>query len=218
MDLFDIEQKKLPVNGSLLEFPVNRVYCVGRNYTDHVIEMGGDVVHESPFYFIKSTDTLFINGGDVNYPSMTDNLHYEIELVVAIHKGGKNIQPENAVGIDLTRRDLQSEAKKLGRPWDTGKTFNQAAPISPLQLAADIGHPVNGKIRLMVNNSIRQDGDINEMIWSVPESISKLSAFFELVPGDILFTGTPSGVGKIVSGDNVKGKIDGIGDIEINII
>ena len=157
---------------------------------------------------------------------MTDNLHYEIELVVAIHKGGKNIQPENAlehvfgyaVGIDLTRRDLQSEAKKLGRPWDTGKTFNQAAPISPLQLAADIGHPVNGKIRLMVNNSIRQDGDINEMIWSVPESISKLSAFFELVPGDILFTGTPSGVGKIVSGDNVKGKIDGIGDIEINII
>jgi fumarylpyruvate hydrolase len=226
MDLFDIKQKKLPVNGSLLEFPVNRVYCVGRNYTDHVIEMGGDIVHESPFYFIKSTDTLFINGGDVNYPSMTDNLHHEIELVVAIHKGGKNIQPEDAlehvfgyaVGIDLTRRDLQSEAKKLGRPWDTGKTFNQAAPISPLQLASDIGHPVNGKIQLMVNNLIRQDGDINEMIWSVPESIARLSSFFELVPGDILFTGTPSGVSKIVLGDNIKGKIDGIGYIEINII
>ena len=136
MDLFDIKQKKLPVNGSLLEFPVNRVYCVGRNYTDHVIEMGGDIVHESPFYFIKSTDTLFINGGDVNYPSMTDNLHHEIELVVAIHKGGKNIQPEDAlehvfgyaVGIDLTRRDLQSEAKKIGPSMGYWKDIQSSSP------------------------------------------------------------------------------------------
>jgi fumarylpyruvate hydrolase len=226
MNIFDIEQKKLPICGSNMEFPVNRVYCVGRNYAAHVIEMGGDVVRESPFYFIKSTDTLFINGGEVNYPSKTENLHHEIELVVAIHKGGKDIQSENAldhvfgyaVGIDLTRRDLQSEAKKLGRPWDTGKTFNQAAPISALQPAKDIGHPAKGNIQLMVNNSIRQDGDLSEMIWSVPESIARLSTFFELSAGDILFTGTPSGVGKIVSGDNVKGKIDGIGHIEINII
>ena len=209
-----------------MKFPVNRVFCVGRNYAAHVIEMGGDAVRESPFYFIKSTDTLFINGGEVNYPSKTENLHHEIELVVAIHKGGRDIQPENAlehifgyaVGIDLTRRDLQSEAKKLGRPWDTGKTFGQAAPISAIQPVESIGHPVAGNIQLMVNNSIRQDGDLSEMIWSVPESIAKLSTFFELTAGDILFTGTPSGVGKIVKGDNVKGKIDGIGHIEINII
>ena len=226
MNIFDIEQKKLPINGSKMKFPVNRVFCVGRNYAAHVIEMGGDAVRESPFYFIKSTDTLFINGGEVNYPSKTENLHHEIELVVAIHKGGRDIQPENAlehifgyaVGIDLTRRDLQSEAKKLGRPWDTGKTFGQAAPISAIHPVESIGHPVAGNIQLMVNNSIRQDGDLSEMIWSVPESIAKLSTFFELTAGDILFTGTPSGVGKIVKGDNVKGKIDGIGHIEINII
>lgn len=226
MNIFEIEQISLPIEGSEDRFPVNRVYCVGRNYAEHTKEMGGDHEREPPFYFIKSTDTLLANGGEVEYPPKTNNLQHEVELVVAIYKSGKDILQENAlnhvfgyaVGIDLTRRDLQSEAKKLGRPWDTGKTFEQAAPITAIQPVIKIGHPNKGKIQLKVNSSIRQIGDISEMIWSVSAAIANLSTYFELVAGDLLFTGTPAGVGEILPGDNVMGEIEGVGALEINVI
>lgn len=225
MNLFDLDHTTIPIAGTDDEFPVRRVYCVGRNYAAHAREMGHDPDREAPFYFMKPADALVTASDAIDYPQRTADLHHEIELVVAIGKSGANISPESAlehvygyaVGIDLTRRDLQSEAKKLGRPWATGKGFDQSAPISPIHPVASVGHPASGRIWLALNDEIRQLGDLNELIWGVGESIAELSTLFELKQGDLLFTGTPAGVGAVERGDRLSGGIDGIDEIEIII-
>lgn len=207
------------------EFPVHRVYCIGRNYADHVREMGGEPERVPPVYFLKPADSLVAGGGDVTYPPRTDNLHYEIELVVAIGAGGQDIPGATAlehvfgyaVGIDLTRRDLQNAAKGGGGPWDTAKSFEQAAPVSAIRPASDIGHPQDARIWLSVNGELRQDASVAEMIWDVADAIADLSTLFTLRAGDLLFTGTPSGVGAIMPGDVVAGGVDGVGEIAITL-
>ncbi len=187
--------------------------------------MGGDPDREPPFYFMKPPDSVTESGATVPYPPRTKDLHHEIELVVAIGDSGKNLDaskaPEHifgyAVGIDLTRRDLQAQAKDRRRPWDTGKSFEHAAPVSAIHRVEDIGHPSTGRIWLAVNGSVRQDGDIEDMIWNVPETIAELSTLFTLVPGDLIFTGTPAGVEALSSGDQVTGGIDGVDEISIDI-
>jgi len=206
-------------------FPVRRIFCIGKNYADHVVEMGGDPEREPPFYFTKSADAVVSSGSDIAYPPRTTNLHHEIELVVAIGIGGANIAPGDAldhvfgyaVGIDLTRRDLQAEAKKAGRPWDAAKNFDQSAPLGAIHTVSEVGHPEAGRIWLSVNGQIRQDGDLRELIWSVPECIAELSTYGELAPGDLIFTGTPAGVSALVRGDEVTGGIDGVGQISVRI-
>lgn len=225
MKMFDVPQPLIPVSGSEQSFPVHRIYCVGRNYAAHVREMGNDPDRERPFYFMKPADAVVPGGGDIQYPPRTSDLHHEVELVVAIGKGGSNIPVEEArdhvfgygVGIDLTRRDLQAEAKDAGRPWDTGKSFEQAAPVSALRAASDIGHLEQGRIWLVVNGDLKQEGDLADMIWSVPEAIAELSTFFTLAPGDLLFTGTPSGVSPVVTGDMITAGVDGLDNLEIKI-
>lgn len=225
MNLFELQHADVAIVGSDNRYPVRRVYCIGRNYGAHAREMGHDPDREPPFYFMKPADTIVQGAESVSYPSRTSNLHHEIELVVAIGKRGSDIPVEKAldhvfgyaVGIDLTRRDLQKEAKQLGRPWDTAKGFDRSAPVSALHPAADIGHPATGRIWLTVNGGTRQQGDLNELIWNVAEAIAELSTFFELVPGDLLFTGTPAGVGAVVSGDRIAGGIEGIDEIAITI-
>jgi len=226
MDLFDIPVSRVPVAGTADEFPVHRVYCIGRNYADHVREMGAEPDRAPPVYFLKPADSLVPGGGEVSYPPRTEDLHYEIELVVAIGTGGHDIPAASAlehvfgyaVGIDLTRRDHQAAAKKTGGPWDTAKSFEQAAPISAIQPAAEIGHPEEARIWLSVNGETRQDASLAEMIWGVADAIADLSTLYTLRAGDLLFTGTPSGVGAIVVGDRVTGGVDGIGDIEITLV
>lgn len=213
------------VTGSEDRFPVRRIYCIGRNYLAHRKEMGHDD-RKPPFYFQKPADALLASGGEFPYPSQTENLHYEIELVVAIAKGGVDIAVEDALdhvygyglGIDMTRRDLQSQAKKDGRPWDSAKGFDHSAPISAICPASQIGHPDSGRIWLAVNNEIRQDSDLNLQIWNVQEGISHLSKLYELAPGDLIYTGTPDGVGPIKPGDHVTAGIDGIGELEIKVV
>ncbi len=225
MTLFELDHTTIPIAGNDLEFPVRRVYCIGRNYGAHAREMGHDPDREAPFYFMKPSDALVHGATVVDYPPRTSNLHHEIELVVAIGKSGANIAVSSAldyvygyaVGIDLTRRDLQGEAKKQGRPWDTAKGFDQSAPISPIHMVANVGHPAKGRIWLSLNDEIRQLGDLNELIWGVDEAIAELSTFFELKSGDLLFTGTPSGVGPVERGDRLSGGIEGIDEIEITI-
>ena len=193
-------------------FPVRRIYCVGRNYAAHTREMGHDPDREPPFFFMKPADALTEDGSTIPYPPATADLHHEIELVVALGKGGANIPKEKAlecvfgytVGLDMTRRDLQSDAKERGRPWDTGKGFDHSAPIGALRSATSIGHPTNARISLSVNGDNRQDGNINQMIWNVPETIAYLSGLFELQPGDIIFTGTPHGVAAVEPGDRLE--------------
>jgi fumarylpyruvate hydrolase len=187
--------------------------------------MGGDPDREPPFYFMKPPDAVIASGSTVSWPPRTSNLHHEIELVVAIGKAGANIAAEEgleyvfgyAAGIDLTRRDLQAAAKKSGRPWDIAKGFDQSAPISPIHRGSDIGHPSAGRIWLEVNGEIRQDSDIGQMIWRVPEAIAELSTLFMLQPGDLLFTGTPEGVGPLQPGDRVAGGIDGVDEIQVEL-
>ncbi len=216
----------IPVHGSSAGFPVRRIYCVGRNYADHAREMGMDPEREPPFFFGKPWDVVVPGGGDVAYPPATSNLHHEVELVVALSRGGRNIPASTAhehifgyaVGIDLTRRDLQAEAKKKGQPWDTAKGFDQSAPISPITPAIPGGHPRKGAIWLSVNGAERQRGDLAEMIWSVPEVLAHISGYVALAPGDLIFTGTPAGVGPIVRGDRVRCGIDGLGELEIKIV
>ena len=225
MNLFELEQATIPVAESDDEFPVRRIYCIGRNYAAHSREMGHDPDREPPFYFMKPADAVVTGTHAIDYPPRTADLHYEIELVVAIGKDGRNIVADKAlehvfgyaVGIDFTRRDLQKQAKKLGRPWDTAKGFDQSAPISAIHKAADIGHPACGRIWLAVNDEIRQQGDLNELIWGIAEAIAELSTLFEIRQGDILFTGTPSGVGAVSVGDRLTGGIEGIDEIEITI-
>ena len=207
-------------------FPVHRIYCVGRNYGDHVKEMGGDPKQEPPVFFSKPATALVLENQDVNYPQATTDLHHEVELVIALGGGGKDIAVESAlecvygyaVGIDFTRRDLQTIAKNSGRPWDVAKGFDQSAPISSIRPSAESGHPVDAQISLKINDEIRQQSNINEMIWSVPEIIAELSKYFEMKPGDLIYTGTPAGVAAVVVGDKLSAAIEGIGELEFNII
>ena len=224
MRVFDLPQTVVPVAGGG-EFPVRRIYCIGRNYAEHVAEMGYDVERSRPFFFSKPADAIVPTGSDVPYPPRTENLHHEIELVVAIGKAGRDVAVSDAldhvfgyaVGIDLTRRDLQAESKEKGRPWETAKGFDHSAPISAIHRATDVGHPAAGRIWLAVNGQIRQDAALNALIWSVAESVAELSAFFEIAPGDLLYTGTPAGVGPLEPGDEVTGGIEGIDEISITI-
>ena len=218
-------QVSVAVRGSDSRFPVRRVYCVGRNYEAHAREMGKDPTREPPFMFQKPADAVIEGASVIAYPPQTGNFHHEIELVVAIARGGRNIGVDRAnehvfgyaVGIDLTRRDLQLAARDAGRPWEWGKAFDHSAPCAPIVPASEIGHPSRGRIWLSVNGSVKQDADISQLIWSVPEVIAFVSASMALAPGDLIFTGTPAGVGPLVTGDAVTGGIDGIGDIGIRI-
>ena len=213
------------IDGAAARFPVHRIYCVGRNYAAHAREMGMDPEREPPFFFSKPADAVVPNGASVPYPPRTANLHHEIELVVAIGEGGRNIPVANAlahvfgyaVGNDLTRRDLQAAAKDRGQPWDTAKGFDHSAPITAIGRVADVGHPSRGAIWLEVNGQPRQRADLCEMIWSVPEIVSELSMLYELKPGDLVFTGTPAGVGPVVRGDSIVGGIDGLDTLRTTI-
>lgn len=216
----------LPVRGTDAVFPVHRIYCVGRNYAAHTIEMGGDPDREEPFFFQKNPDNLVIKGGDFPYPPRSNDVHHEIEMVVALSKGGKDIPLDRAmdcvwgygVALDMTRRDLQGECKKAGRPWEIGKAFEHSAPCTELVRASEIGHPADGAIWLKVNGETRQQGDLNHMIWKVPEMISYLSGLFELMPGDLILSGTPSGVGPVKRGDVLHGHVEGVGDLHTRVV
>jgi fumarylpyruvate hydrolase len=218
------KQASVPVKGTHLRFPVRRIYCVGRNYNDHVVEMGGVPGREPPFFFQKPADALLLDG-NFPYPSATRDVHHEVELVVALQSGGKDIAGSNAaqhiygyaVGIDMTRRDLQGEAKKAGRPWEVGKAFDQSAPVSEIIPKADTGVLGHAGISLHVNGTQRQSSDISQMIWSVPEIISELSRLFELHAGDIVFTGTPSGVGPVQPGDKLHAAIERVGELSLQV-
>ena len=213
----------LPVTGSDARFPVGRIYCVGRNYAEHAREMGHDPDREPPFFFMKAANSIVANNATIAYPAASKDVHHEIEMVVAIGKGGKNIPVESAldhvwgyaVGLDMTRRDIQGEAKKLGRPWEMGKSFDESAPTSALRPAAEIGHPAKGTITLKVNGQVKQKGDLAMQIWSVPEQIAYLSNLITLQPGDLIFSGTPAGVGPIKAGDKLEGHVDGVGDLVV---
>lgn len=215
----------LPVRGTDARFPVRRVYCVGRNYADHAIEMGHDPDKEPPFFFQKNPDNL-VSDGRFPYPSATSDVHHEIELAVFLSKGGENIRVGDAldhvfgyaVSLDMTRRDLQGEAKKLGRPWEVGKAFEGSAPVGEIVPASDIGHPASGRIWLTVNGRPAQDGDLDQMIWKAPEAIAYLSGLFRLAAGDVVMTGTPAGVGPVVRGDELLGGIDGIGELRVEVV
>ena len=218
------KQASVPVKGTHLRFPVRRIYCVGRNYNDHVVEMGGVPGREPPFFFQKPADALLLDG-NFPYPSATRDVHHEVELVVALHSGGKDIAVLNAaqhvygyaVGIDMTRRDLQGEAKKAGRPWEVAKAFDHSAPIGEIIPKADTGVLERAGISLRVNGTQRQNSDISQMIWSVPEIISELSRLFELHAGDIIFTGTPSGVGPVQPGDTLHAAIERVGELSLQV-
>lgn len=215
----------LPIRGSDKLFPVHRIYCVGRNYAEHAIEMGHDPNREAPFFFQKNPDTLVQSGGTFPYPDASKDVHHELEMVVALKSGGKDIAQGKAldhvfgyaVGLDMTRRDLQGEAKKLGRPWEVGKAFESAAPCSEIVPASAIGHPSQGAVWLKVNGEPRQKGDLNQLIWKVPEMIAYLSGLFELRAGDLIYSGTPAGVGPVKRGDALHGGVDGVGELKITV-
>lgn len=213
------------IQGRSERFPVHRIYCVGRNYAAHAREMGKDPEREAPFFFAKPADAIVANGARIPFPSRTADLHHEIELVVAIGKGGVDIAVEQAldhvfgyaVGLDLTRRDLQAEAKDKGRPWDTGKGFDRSAPITAITPSDRFDRLDNGNIWLAVNGVRRQQGALADMIWSVPEIIAELSTLFELAPGDLIYTGTPAGVAAVHSGDRLEGGVDGLETLRITL-
>ena len=214
----------IPVAGGG-SFPVRRVYCIGRNYADHVVEMGGDPNRESPFFFQKNPNNLDPSG-EFPYPPHSTNVHHEVELVVALKSGGTDIPLDKALdhvwgyapALDMTRRDLQDAAKKLGRPWETSKAFERSGPVGLLQPAAKVGHLTQGRIELKVNGAVKQTGDMNQMIWKVPEMIAYLSEYFELAAGDIIFSGTPSGVGPISRGDRLEVNIDGLEKFTVTVV
>ncbi|WP_346295458.1 fumarylacetoacetate hydrolase family protein [Rhodopseudomonas sp. P1] len=217
-------QPALAVAGSADRFPVRRIWCVGRNYLEHIREMGNDE-RQPPFFFAKHADMVAPDGATIAYPPLTKDLHHEVELVVALKSGGLNIPVEKAldhvwgyaVGIDLTRRDLQIASRKKEQPWEIGKSFDASAPCGALRPASEIGHPATGKIWLSVNGTERQTGDLSEMIWNVPEIIAKLSAQVELAAGDIIMTGTPAGVAALSPGDSIACGVDGIGTLNVTI-
>lgn len=214
----------LSVTGSDQRFPVRRVYCIGRNYAEHAIEMGHDPNKEPPFFFQKNPDNVN-ETGIFPYPSHSNDVHFEIEMVVALSKGGRNIETGDAlqhvygygVGLDMTRRDLQGEMKKAGRPWEIGKAFEHSAPMGPLTPASQCGHLTDGGITLDVNGERRQTGDLNQMIWKVPEMIVYLSNYYELAAGDIILSGTPAGVGAIEQGDEMLGCVEGLGELRVRV-
>ncbi|NNB43118.1 fumarylacetoacetate hydrolase family protein [Pseudomonas chlororaphis] len=220
----------LPINGSRDTFPVRRVYCVGRNYAAHAREMGFDPDREPPFFFCKPADAVVpVHNGqtlELAYPAETSNYHYEIELVVAIGKGGRDISREQAnehvwgyaVGLDMTRRDLQMKAREMGRPWELGKAFDQSAPIGALTPAAQLAGLEHAAIWLQVDGQDKQRSDIDKLIWSVPETIAYLSRFFELQPGDLIMTGTPEGVGPVVAGELMLGGVESLGELRVRVI
>ena len=205
-------------------FPVRRIWCVGRNYIEHIREMGQDE-RAPPFFFAKPADAIVPDGGTVPYPPLTKDMHHEVELVVALKSGGRNIPVAKAndcifgyaVGIDLTRRDLQIASRDVKRPWEVGKAFDASAPCGPLMPASKIGHPTKGKIVLKVNGQVRQDGNLNQMIWNVPETISKLSEMVALEAGDVIMTGTPAGVAATVAGDKIECQVEGVGKLRVTI-
>jgi fumarylpyruvate hydrolase len=217
-------QPSVAIAGSDARFPVRRIFCVGRNYADHVREMGNDPKSEPPIFFTKPADAVVESGASIPYAQNTSNLHHEVELIVAIGKGGKEIAADRAlecawgygVGVDLTRRDRQNEAKKAGQPWDASKAFDDSAPIGALTPVSAWSR-TSAHIRLLVNDAVKQNADINEMIWSVPEIIAVLSRSWTLKPGDLIFTGTPSGVGPLVAGDAVVAEIEGLEALSFRI-
>ena len=218
-------QSFLPVAGGG-RFPVRRVFCVGRNYAEHAIEMGSDPTREPPFYFAKPADAVVTGGADTPYPAATKSLHHEMELVVAIGTGGVNIAQADALkhvwgwccGLDMTRRDLQNEAKKTGRPWDMGKGFDMSAPMGLLVRQDGSYTGAKGRIELKVNGKVRQTSDVSKLIWSVPEVIANLSGLVRLEPGDLIMTGTPEGVAAVVKGDLLEGMVEGVGTITTRIV
>ncbi len=220
------QQPAVPVAGAEARFPVRRIFCVGRNYAAHAREMGSDPDREPPFFFTKPADTIVADGSAVPYPPATSNFHHEIELVVAIGRGGANIDAGSALdhvfgyaaGIDLTRRDLQNAAKAVGQPWDMSKGFDHSAPIGTIKPVASFGHPGRAGIRLSVNGVERQKGNLADLIWSVPETIATLSQLVTLAAGDLIYTGTPEGVGPLTRGDRVTGEIEGVGTVAISIV
>ena len=222
---FEPIQSSVSVAGSTRLFPVHRIYCVGKNYAAHTRELGGDPDNEPPCFFLKPADCVTENGASIAYPPRTTNLHHEIELVVAIGKTGIDIKASQAhehifgyaVGLDLTRRDLQNQAKEKRRPWESSKSFEQAAPITAVHTVDDVGHPSSGLIWLAVNGDVRQDGDIADMVWNVPDTIAELSTLFTLAAGDLIFTGTPAGVAAINKGDQISGGVDGVDEISVKI-
>ena len=213
----------VPVRGTNSRFPVNRIFCVGRNFEAHAKEMGMTEARVAPMYFIKDASSIVESGATVPYPPGTRNYHHEIELVAAIDKPAFRIEPDNAVdivfgyacGLDMTRRDLQALARDKGWPWDTGKNFEQSAIISEIIPTADTGHIDSGRITLTVNGELKQSGDIRDLIWSVPELIADLSKYYHLQPGDLIYTGTPAGIGPVLPGDRLLGKIDAVGEISL---
>ena len=214
----------IPVSGGGA-FPVRRVYCIGRNYAAHAVEMGHDPDREAPFFFQKNPDNLDPSG-EFPYPPHSNDVHHEVELIVALKSGGTNIPLDKAldhvwgyaVCLDMTRRDLQGEAKKQGRPWEIGKAFERSGPVGPLVPVSRTGHLSQGRVELKVNGAVKQEGDLNQMIWKVPEMISYLSEYFELKAGDIIMSGTPSGVGAVVKGDVMEASIEGIGSLTVKVV
>jgi len=217
------EPTSLAISGSQTRFPIHRIYCVGRNYADHAREMGHNPDEEPPFFFLKPADVIVEEGESFPYPTRSKDVQHEVELVVALHSGGRQIESSTAlelvygyaVGIDMTRRDLQNAAKEQGRPWDSGKSFDYSAPCSNLHPAVQIGHPSTGRISLTINGEDRQQADLNQMIWKVPQIIAELSALFELKEGDLIFTGTPAGVGPVQQGDRILAEIEDVASLEM---
>ncbi|WP_442755594.1 fumarylacetoacetate hydrolase family protein [Methylocystis sp. JAN1] len=209
------------VAGDARRFPVRRIFCVALNYAEHAREMGKEPGAEPPFFFTKPADAVVADGATIPFPRLTANLHHEIELVAALRSGGENIPPDRALdcvfgyaaGIDLTRRDLQTAARNSGKPWDFSKGFDNSAPIGAIRPAARIGHPARGRIALAVNGTLRQQGDLSDMIWSLPQIVAAISTYVALAPGDLIFTGTPPGVGAMQPGDRATGEIEGVGSV-----
>ncbi|HVT56134.1 MAG TPA: fumarylacetoacetate hydrolase family protein [Xanthobacteraceae bacterium] len=228
--LFSLPQTTIPIAGGDQTFPVRRIYCIGRNYAAHALEMGSDPTREAPFFFQKPSDAAQYVApktvGKHHYPPLTKNYHYEVELVAALKSGGKNIKAKDAlkhvygyaVGLDMTRRDLQSQMKDQKKPWEIGKGFDNGAPIGPILPVSKVGHPSKGVISLSVNGEVKQKADLSQMIWSVAEQIEKLSEAFELKAGDIILSGTPENVGAVVKGDTMVAKIKGFPDLTIKVV
>lgn len=223
--LFEPQPPTIAATSDGRGFPVRRLFCIGRNYAAHAREMGKDPDREAPFFFTKWAETVVASGTTIAYPPETGNFHYEGELVVAIAKGGRSIAASAALdhvygyatGLDMTRRDLQFEARDKGRPWDTGKNVEESAPLGLLHPASEVGHPATGRIALTVNGEVKQDADLAELIWNIPEIIAYISRFYRLEPGDLIYTGTPAGVGAVVQGDRIVVSIAGLSDCTVVI-
>lgn len=221
----DLHSPHWPVDGTSESYPIHRIFCVGRNYAAHAREMGKDPDRDPPFFFTKWPESYVPSGATIPYPVATSNYHFEVELIVAMSGGGRDIAEADArshvfgygVGLDMTRRDLQLKAREQGRPWDTGKNFDESAPLGPLMPAAAVGHPDTGRIVLKVNDEVRQEADLADLIWSVDEIIAHLSGYYDLRAGDIIMTGTPAGVGAVVAGDKLVGEIDNLGEVRLAI-